>query len=133
MRYKAEFDENSETNKFLDDLFREDCEIGWNCKTPQMNDMFNIDIVKSSDDAEDNYLYSLAGELVEKISEITTNAEQLPDERDKGILLTKEELISRMISISNQLDSIAKEIKEIVQPNGTITTIIGGGGCMNMF
>lgn len=127
MRYKAEYDEYSETNKFLDDLFEEDCEFGWSCEQPQTASPHNITVVQAEGSAEETYLKTLAEEMGEKIMEVLDKASGLPTERDRGQFLTKEELVSRLISISNSLDMLLCDIEDASGAGmaGT-TTIIGG-------
>ena len=127
MRYKAEYDEYSETNKFLDELFQEDCELDWACNQSQncTDTAQNIVTVYSKNSAEESYVNSLAQEMGEKITKIIDKASNLPEERDRNIYLTKEDLISRLINISNSLDSLLNEIEEVTDNNFT-TTIING-------
>lgn len=130
MRYKPEYDDFSETNKFLDELFQEECEIGWEAQQPQTdtNNALNITVVKQEGEAEMTYLAQLASEMGQKISEILDKADYLPTDRDRGILLTKEELVSRLIGISNSLDMLICDIEEASgQPQGG--AVIVGGGC----
>lgn len=127
MRYKAEFDDYSETNKFLDELFEEDCEFGWSCEQPQPKSPHNITVVQPEGSAEETYLKTLAEEMGEKIMEILDKASTLPTERDRGQFLTKEELVARLISISNSLDMLLCDMEDASGAGfaGT-TTIIGG-------
>jgi hypothetical protein len=128
MRYKAEYDEYSETNKFLDELFQEDCEFEWQSDRPtSTSNALNITVVKPEGAAEETYLAELASEIGEKISEIIDKSKSLPSERDRGVFLTKEELISRLISVSNTLDQLNLEIEEACGTTVRQTTIIGGG------
>ena len=125
MRYKAEYDEYSETNKFLDDLFEEDCEFGWSCEQPQPPTARNITVVSQEGQAEETYLKSLIEEIGEKLAEIVDKASSLPDDRGRGVFLTKEDLISRIISINNTVDTLLNDMEEISNSTAT-TTIIGG-------
>ena len=129
MRYKPEYDEYSETNKFLDELFQEDCEIGWTSDAPQTstNNALDITVVKQDGQAEEEYLQELASEMAQKISEILDKATALPTERDRGIHLTKEELVSRMISISNSLDMIKCDIEDATSCAQNSGVIVSGG------
>ena len=131
MRYKPEYDEYSETNKFLDELFREDCEFGWGTETPSENGTLSITVLGNDDEedssAEKEYLRSLGNDIVEKITSIIDDVDKLPDEKDRGVYMNKEDLISRLISISNSLDGIKSEMDE--SSGSTIKTTIIGGGC----
>lgn len=128
MRYKAEYDEFSETNKFLDELFQEECEIGWETQHPQTdtNNALNITVVKQEGEAEMTYLAQLASEMGQKISEILDKADALPTERDRGVFLTKEELVSRLIGISNSLDMLICDIEETSGQSQGGAVIVGG-------
>lgn len=128
MRYKAEYDEYSETNKFLDDLFREDCEFGWAAEAPQTatHNALNITVVKPEGHAEELYLHQLAEEMAQKLSEILDMADALPTEHDGGVYLTKDELVARMISISNSLDGLKNDIENASQ---TSNIAVIGGAC----
>lgn len=131
MRYKAEYDEFSETNKFLDELFQEDCEIGWEAEQPQTNtnNALNITVVKQEGEAEMTYLAQLASEMGQKITEILDKADSLPTDRDRGITLTKEELVSRLIGISNSLDMLICDMEDAAGQQAQGSAIIVGGGC----
>lgn len=126
MRYS----EYTETDKFLDELFAEDAEFGWACEKPcDGHSIANITVTKPEGAAEVTYIKSLVSELSEKLMEIVDKVDSLPDERDRGYTFTKEECISRLISVSNSIDSI---LEEIDASGPTITgnssmTIIGGG------
>lgn len=133
MRY-SNYREYSETDKFIDDLFKEDAEISWSCDGPQdsMEPSMNITVVKQEGEAEKTYLKSLISEISEKLSEILEACETLPSERDRNTYFTKEELISRMISLSNQLDGILMDVESVSAANtmngmsivsGTVPTI----------
>lgn len=128
MRYKPEYDEYSETNKFLDELFQEECEIGWQSNAPQTDthNALNITVVKQDGQAEEQYLQELASEMGQKISEILDKAAALPTERDRGMHLTKEELVSRMIAISNSLDMLKCDIEDATQCTQNGGVVIGG-------
>lgn len=136
MRYS----EYSDTDKFLDELFAEDAEIGWQCEgpPPEGHNIANITVVKQEGEAEVTYIKSLVSELSEKLMEIVDKVDSLPDERDRGYTFTKEECISRLISVSNSIDSIVEEINAAnpsVSGNSSIA-IIGGGipmGTPSMF
>lgn len=127
MRYKAEYDEYSETNKFLDELFKEDCEFGWSCDRSECDSdtAQNIVSIQPEGSAEETYIKTLASEMGEKITEILHKAKNLPEERDRGVFLTKEELVSRLISISNSLDTLLNEMEDCCA-TGVTTTVIGG-------
>lgn len=132
MRY-TDYDEYSETDKFLDKLFREDAEFGWSCEKPQdgMEPSMNITVVKQDGEAEITYIKSIISEFNEKFSEILDKCESLPDERmSHTYSFTKNELISRLISMSNQLDDILVDMDQYsaVPTSGNVTTAIIGGG-----
>lgn len=131
MRYKAEYDEYSETNKFLDELFQEDCELEWGAQGPDYNtnNALNITVVKDENEAEKTYLQALASEIAEKLSEIIEKFDTLPDEKDKEVYFNKNELISRIISVNNSIDAILCDLESSAtanKMNGTLT-VIGGG------
>lgn len=129
MSYSS-YREYSETDKFLDELFREDAEIAWSCEGPHdsMQPSMNITVVKPEGEAEKTYLQSLISEISEKLSKLLEICENLPTDRDRGVYFTKEELISRMISISNQIDSIIIDAESASSENaGSIIT-----GCVPM-
>lgn len=129
MRYIPEFDDYSDTNKFLDELFKEDCAFDWQCeKQPTMtcNSPMNITDTNPEGKAEETYLKSLAADISEKIGIIVDKVGSLPDSQSRDNFFTKAELISRMISISNNLDSIISEFGSIETANNLNTTIISG-------
>lgn len=129
MRYKPEYDDFSETNKFLDEIFREECEIGWSSDCPQndSHNALNVTVVKPEGAAEKTYIASLVSEISEKLAEILDIVDDLPNEKDRSVLLTKEDLISRLISVSNTLDFLKQDAEEA--SNKGVTTAIIGGGC----
>lgn len=126
MRYS----EYTDTDKFLDELFAENAEFGWQCEKPcDGHNIANITVVKQEGEAEVTYIKSLVSELSEKLMEIVDSVDGLPDERDRGYTLTKEECISRLISVSNSIDGILEEIKAAnpsISGNSSVA-IIGGG------
>lgn len=128
MRYIPEFDDYSETNKFLDDLFKEDCAFDWQCTTPNntCNAPSNITDTNPEGVAEETYLKSLAADISEKIAAIIEKMPSLPDAQSRDSFFTKAELISRMISISNSLDSIISEFSSVETANNLNTTIVSG-------
>lgn len=122
--------EYTDTDKFLDELFAEDAEFGWQCEKPcDGHNIANITVIKQEGEAEITYIKSLVSELSEKLTEIVDSVDGLPDERDRGYSFTKEECISRLISISNLIDGILEEVKaaNISIPDNSSATIIGGG------
>ena len=132
MRY-TDYDDYSETDKFLDKLFKEDAEFGWSCERPHddMEPSMNITVVKQDGEAEITYIKSIISEFNEKFSEILDKCESLPDERKAHTYsFTKNELISRLISMSNQLDDIIVDIDQYAgtSMSGNITTAIIGSG-----
>lgn len=131
MRYMPEFDEYSETNKFLDEIFEEDCTFGWECQAPQTatDNALNITVVKKEGEAEKTYLMSLAEEIAEKLSEIVDKFDEIPTEKDRSNFFNKSELISRVISVSNSIDGIIQDIESCSTASGLNKTIaiIGGG------
>lgn len=126
----TDYDDYNETDKFLDELFSEDAEFGWSCESPE-NDMepsLNITVVKGEGEAEKTYIKSIISDFSEKLSEILEKCDSLPDERKAHTFsFTKNELISRLISMNNQLDDIIADM-ETYSGNGmsSTTTIIGG-------
>ena len=136
MRYMPEFDENSETNKFLDELFEEDCTFGWECEAPQTstNNALNITVVKKEGEAERSYLMSLAEEIAEKLSEVIDKFDEIPDEKDRSNFFNKSELISRVISLSNSIDGIIQDIESSSTASNLNNTIaVIGGAAPAMF
>lgn len=131
MRYMPEFDENSETNKFLDELFEEDCTFGWECEAPQTstNNALNITVVKKEGEAEKTYLASLAEEIGEKLCEIIDKFDNVSDEKT-SCYGGKSEIISRVISLSNSLDGILEDIESSSTASSLnkAITVIGGAG-----
>ncbi len=131
MRYN-DYKAYTETDAFLDELFSEDAEFGWACEKPHscMEPSMNITIVKQEGEAEKTYIKSLISDFNEKLSQILDGCDSLADEREsRNYTFTKGELITRLISMGNQLDDIIKEIEEHTTAgvmNKSIT-IIGGG------
>lgn len=127
MRYS----EYTETDKFLDELFSEDAEIGWSCEKPcDDHKLVQVKVVKQEGEAELSYIKSLVEELSEKLMEIADNAASLPDEKERECYnITKEDLISRLISVNNNLDGIILDIESADTANSmnNSMTIIGGG------
>ena len=135
MRYMPEFDEYSETNKFLDEIFEEDCTFGWECEAPQTatKNALNITVVKKEGEAEKTYLMSLAEEIAEKLSEIIDKFDNI-DEEKMSCGGGKADIISRVISVSNSIDSILDEIESSSTASGLNKTVaIIGGGAPAMF
>jgi hypothetical protein len=135
MRYMPEFDEYSETNKFLDELFEEDCTFGWECEAPQAstNNALNITVVKKEGEAEKTYLASLAEEIGEKLCEIIDKFDNVSDEKT-SCYGGKSEIISRVISISNSLDGILSDIESSSTASNLNNTIaVIGGAAPAMF
>ena len=135
MRYMPEFDENSETNKFLDELFEEDCTFGWECEAPQTstNNALNITVVKKEGEAEKTYLMSLAEEIGEKLCEIIDKFDTVSEEK-ASCYGGKSEIISRVINISNSIDSILKDIESSSTASNLNNTIaVIGGATPAMF
>lgn len=135
MRYMPEFDENSETNKFLDELFEEDCTFGWECEAPQTstNNALNITVVKKEGEAEKTYLMSLAEEIGEKLCEIIDKFDTVSEEKTSSYG-GKSEIISRVINISNSIDSILNDIESSSTASNLNNTIaVIGGAAPAMF
>lgn len=131
MCYKN-YEDYNEMDKFLDNLFREDASFEWSCEHPhdEMSPSMNITVVKKEGEAEVTYIKSIISEFSEKFNEILDKCESLPDERQAHTFsFTKSELISRLISMSNQLDDIISDIDTHSTGSTTTTTIIGGGPC----
>lgn len=129
MRYIPEFDDYSDTNKFLDDLFKEDCAFNWQCEKPlntTCNSPLNITDTNPEGVAEETYLKALANDISEKIGTIISKSGLLPDSQSRDNFFTKSELISRMINISNTLDGILNEFGSIETANNLNTAIVGG-------
>lgn len=127
MRYS----EYTETDKFLDELFSEDAEIGWSCEKPcDGHNAMNVTVVKQEGEAELTYIKSLVQELAEKLMEISDVATSLPDEKQRECYnITKEDLISRLIGINNSLDGIMSDIESAaVSDNMNKSIAIIGGG-----
>ena len=126
MRYS----EYTDTDKFLDELFAEDAEIGWSCEKPcDTHNAMNITVVKPEGEAELTYIKSLIEEIAEKLMEITDKASTLPDEKKReAYSITKEDLVSRLISVSNSVDGILLDIEESSTAGNlnASMTIIGG-------
>lgn len=127
MRKKAAYNEFSETDKFLDDLFRENCEFDWVVAAPQtsVDTAQNIISVNPEGQAEENYLKELVADIGEKLTEIINYAKTLPDKKGRNSFFTKEELISRVISINTMVDEIIINIEDEAQAMGK-PTIVGG-------
>ena len=129
MRYIPEFDDYSDTNRFLDDLFKEDCAFDWQCEKPATttcNSPLNITDTNPDGAAEETYLKALANDISEKIGTIISKTSSLPDSQSRDNFFTKAELISRMISVSNTLDGILSEFGSIETANNLNTAIVGG-------
>lgn len=121
MRYSY-LREYTETDKFLDDLFAEDCSFEW-CSEVQPAETQ----CTGNSGPEDAYIASLSKEMSEKLSQILTASSSLSCDRDRSGQLTKEELISRLIGVSNTLDCIINEIEaESTANNMNNVAIIGG-------
>ena len=130
-----EFDEYSETNKFLDEIFEEDCTFGWECEAPQTatNNALNITVVKKEGEAEKTYLTSLAEEIAEKLCEIIDKFDSI-DEEKMSCGGSKSDIISRVISVSNTIDGILDEIESSSTAAGLNKTIaVIGGAAPAMF
>jgi hypothetical protein len=127
MRYS----DYNETDKFLDELFAEDAEIGWSCEKPcDGHNAMNITVVKQEGEAELTYIKSLISELSEKLMEISDKAASLPDEKKReAYSITKEDVVSRLISVNNSIDAILLDIEEssVAGNMNASMTIIGGG------
>jgi hypothetical protein len=132
MKYIAEFDEYSDTNKFLDELFNEDCAFNWQCATPKdaqnttCGSPINITDTNQDGYAEETYLKSLIADISEKLMTISGKVNMLPDTQSRDSFFTKGELISRIIGVSNTLDSILTEFGSIETAGSLNTTIISG-------
>ena len=79
-----------------------------------------------STNTEETYLKALASDISEKIGIIISKAASLPDSQSRDNFFTKAELISRMINVSNTLDSILNEFGSIETANNLNTAIVGG-------
>ena len=127
MRYS----EYTETDKFLDELFAEDAEIGWSCEKPcDGHNAMNITVVKPEGEAELTYIKSLIEEIAEKLMEVADKASSLPDDKKRECYcITKEDLISRLISVNNSIDGINLDIDEASTASNmnASVAIIGGG------
>lgn len=134
MRYS----EYSETDRFLDELFAEDAELGWSCDGPQQQQDGMTIVISQEDNSngpEVQYVRSLAEEIKEKLDEIANNIGTLTDSEDTGSFFTKEHAVQRMIDISNSVNSLLKEFdsnKTAASLNtgtlpGPMPAVIGGG------
>lgn len=111
--YLPEYDEYSETNKFLDMLFKEDQAFEWSCTTPQEQTAASSQIIVSQQQLspEDEYLASLVEEIKQKLDSLLGAAKNLDQNNVStgGCIFDKEEVISRLISLHNTLDTIIKD------------------------
>lgn len=132
MRY---YKERSDVDKFLDDLFAENAEIGWQCDEPshQNQSGVSITVVKDAESsAEETYMRSLIEEIVEKLEEIAENLPHVEGDRTQ-YGMSRQDVISRVISINNTADSILREMEPCKIANNLNTTAIIGGTIPTMF
>lgn len=131
----SDYSDYSDTDRFLDELFAEDAELGWSCNGPQNQGGVSIVIAQDEDNSpESQYIKSLVAEIKENLDEIANNIGSIGDNEDTGCYFTKENVVQRVIEVSNSVNSILKEFE---QHNTTITVgnasgpgpmaVIGGG------
>jgi hypothetical protein len=134
MRYS----DYTETDKFLDELFAEDAELGWSCEDPthEHKSGVTVTVVKGMNDnsPEEQYAVSLAEEINEKLQEIVDFIPSLSDESSRDSFLTKQNVIQRLIDTLNSVNSIIKEFESSRTANklngslpGPMNAVIGGG------
>lgn len=134
MRYS----DYTETDKFLDDLFAEDAELGWSCEDPTHENKsgVTVTVVKGVEEGgpEQEYAASLVEEISEKLHEVVDAIPTLEEDRDRGYFTTKESIIQRLIDTLNTVNSMVKDVESSRTADtlnstlpGPINAVIGGG------
>lgn len=134
MRYS----DYTETDKFLDDLFAEDAELGWSCEDPTHENKsgVTVTVVKGVEEGgpEQEYAASLVEEINEKLHEVVDAIPTLEEDRDRGYFTTKESIIQRLIDTLNTVNSMLKDVESSRTAGalnstlpGPMDTVIGGG------
>jgi hypothetical protein len=85
------------------------------------------DILKVLEYIQSNYSSKIT---IEKLMEISDKAASLPDEKKReAYSITKEDVVSRLISVNNSIDAILLDIEEssVAGNMNASMTIIGGG------
>ena len=134
MRYS----DYTETDKFLDDLFAEDAELGWSCEDPTHENQsgVTVTVVNGVNDngPEEQYATSLVEEISEKLQEVVAAIPNLNDDRDCGYFTTKESIIQRLIDTLNSVNCMLKDLESSRTagvlnndaPTAPINAVIGG-------
>ena len=134
MRYS----DYTETDKFLDDLFAEDAELGWSCEDPTHENKsgVTVTVVKGVEESgpEQEYAASLVEEISEKLHEVVDAIPTLEEDRDRGYFTTKESIIQRLIDTLNSVNGMLKDVESSRTANtlngtlpGPMNAVIGGG------
>lgn len=114
------YSDYSETDKFLDELFAEDAELGWACPRPNHENKSGVTmtIVKgvNNNSPEEQYATALSEEISEKLQEIINFIPSLDDE-SQDTFITKQSVIQRLIDVLNNLNSISKDFESIQTAN----------------
>lgn len=134
MRYS----DYTETDKFLDDLFAEDAELGWACEDPTHENRsgVTVTVVKGMDESgpEEEYASSLVEEISEKLREVVAAIPTLEGDCDRGYFTTKESIIQRLIDTLNSVNGMIKDVESSRTAGalnatlpGPMNAVIGGG------
>lgn len=134
MRYS----DYTETDKFLDDLFAEDAELGWSCEDPTHENKsgVTVTVVKGVEESgpEQEYAASLVEEISEKLHDVVDAIPTLEEDRDRGYFTTKESIIQRLIDTLNSVNGMLKDVESSRTANtlngtlpGPMNAVIGGG------
>jgi hypothetical protein len=134
MRYS----DYTETDKFLDDLFAEDAELGWSCEDPTHENKsgVTVTVVKGVEEGgpEQEYAASLVEEISEKLREVVDVIPTLEGDCDRGYFTTKESIIQRLIDTLNTVNGMLKDVESSRTAGalnstlpGPMNAVIGGG------
>lgn len=136
MRYS----DYTETDKFLDDLFAEDAELGWSCEDPthEHQSGVTVTVVKGVNDGgpEQEYATALVEEINEKLHEVVEAIPTLEGDSDRGYFTTKESIIQRLIDMLNSVNGMIKDVESsrtagalnaTLPGPGPVNAVIGGG------
>lgn len=127
MRYS----DYTETDKFLDDLFAEDAELGWSCEDPTHENKsgVSVTVVKAVNDngPEQEYAASLVEEISEKLQEVVAAIPTLEGDCDRGYFTTKESIIQRLIDTLNSVNGMIKDV-ESSRTAGALNATLPGPG-----
>lgn len=139
MRYS----DYTETDKFLDDLFAEDAELGWSYEDPTHENKsgVTVTVVKGAEEGgpEQEYAASLVEEISEKLQEVVDAIPTLEGDCDRGYFTTKESIIQRLIDTLNNVNGMLKDVESSRTADTLNSTLpepmnaVIGGGFPTMF